>query len=1574
VLEALGPMQCRALRSNRRLKAGGEARASYYRCGAQVASPGTRRLGHGRSGVRDGEFAVAGRVGLGACRSALYYAGHVSGFARLARFGGRVLSVPACSFPVWSISEPLEVTAAAAIQYKYMIFRGGRFHRWENLEGNRTLIVSGGEHREVLDSIDHQEPPPAPDPAALAARAARESPDPLVGRTHVVGSIPPSPVFVSSAAQSAGLVTLGPGGQPISTLVVPGSFPPGGSHTVVVVAATQPIASSSTPGVSLQIPALLPGQGLDLLGQRPLFVSLPATAIPASFPATIAVPTPFSVDLADSLEAADAPRVEQLSNTRPEAPEIPPPPAEPSESLSISAPHSTPEEDRPPTPSHEEPTPALSTPPILRADIPLAAMRAMISHLESVPGVIMMCLYLPVRVRHKAGRWVAGWDPEHLLAKQRNVDTSSLNIRYLGIPVVDAPFTEADQDAISLALAPFGCTPVFVEQSVQSQFEAGFCRDTLWGVLHNVIDVYGARATRWWNRERQNTRYVSYKTVQSQFVQALVGMYVEGDMVWVHGHHFLLMPPVIKRHLERYKPFVGIFLHAPFPSSEIFRSLSISKDLLNAMLMADQIGFHVYEYARHFKTCCRRILESNDHEEAVGTDAPLIGTETVLVHGRKVQLVVCHAGIEPSVIKAVLRSAKSREVCQQLRAVLVERDMGSLARIRATIASSEVPDADVVDLHDAAQEEIFHGHPLLPEPLPSGPTRFGAIERRDKTTLISTVLEQLQEDLDPVLPDTPRVTPPATSPAWGPLPSESGVPPMDLLAGFHESQRRLVVGIENLTKLDGIPVKLRAWEALLTRYPWWRSRAVLLQVCIHDHSAPYESEMVLSECRHIAGRINQAFSYGVDGHCFPAVILVERTAPLPARPRTGLLAAADVFVALPLRSGLVHTPLEYVLAASPPGYGVYDAIPRRSSSTDTAPSAAAAMAAAVDDDDGPPITGCDGIGGPDHPSLEEAGALPPSRPGAIVLSEYMACARVVCGALKVNPLRIDQVVAALVTALGMSGTERMARWESSANYVCGASTFQWVERVVKNLNVLRVSGAAMAKVHLGVSNYRTVEFPRSFQEVSDDLVCASFRTANRRVIFTDYGGTLNTYLRPHFLPKSSQGTLQGRADAPLLTHGMKEALRILSDDPRTVVFVMSGKEREVLEHVFADLPNVGLAAEHGFFYRWPANLSARLANPKASGKRSGRWHRLLGACDISWIPLAITILEVYTARTNGTYILRKGSAVAWHYSDADPEFGSMQAMELKDNLNNMLKVCPAEVVSGLNYVEVRPRGVSKGVIAEKLLSLLESSLARAAEAPTPASKVLDAEAARASPMPAPSPLVERRFPLPSSALVSAPPPKVDFVLGLGDDTSDEPMFSTINEWEGKHAEENLVMQRFFDPMPTKPTVGMTTARSFAVPSKPPTSAKTSTDRRAFTATVGQRPSAAKTFIQSPRHVQHLLTRLAWSCKVETGNQSTSDLQSLEKAPVIPGLFEALPSSLSAPIAVDSSRVSEGMHPSPFLESVLGITNRSSDASDTPTPPEPPPPGTRVAPMARSVSGSLASYFKTIDPHDRPFEF
>jgi len=150
-------------------------------------------------------------------------------------------------------------------------------------------------------------------------------------------------------------------------------------------------------------------------------------------------------------------------------------------------------------------------------------------------------------------------------------------------------------------------------------------------------------------RGREAELWGAYTAVNRQFSESVVQCFHEGDLVWVHGFHLLILPSYLTRRIPMAK--VGIFLHTPFPSSEIFRTVWCREDLLRGMLNADQVGFHLFEYARHFLTSCRRLLGLN-----YGMIPDAAGGHTLAIDssGRNVVVTSIHAGVEPLVLNQVL--------------------------------------------------------------------------------------------------------------------------------------------------------------------------------------------------------------------------------------------------------------------------------------------------------------------------------------------------------------------------------------------------------------------------------------------------------------------------------------------------------------------------------------------------------------------------------------------------------------------------------------------------------------------------------------------------------------------------------------------------------------------------------------------------------------------------------------------------------------------------------------------------------------------------------------------------------
>ena len=66
--------------------------------------------------------------------------------------------------------------------------------------------------------------------------------------------------------------------------------------------------------------------------------------------------------------------------------------------------------------------------------------------------------------------------------------------------------------------------------------------------------------------------------------------------------------PVLIPNTNAHGNVSGFFLHVAFPSSEIFRCLSVREPLLRGLLGADLIGFQTASFARHFRQTVSRIL------------------------------------------------------------------------------------------------------------------------------------------------------------------------------------------------------------------------------------------------------------------------------------------------------------------------------------------------------------------------------------------------------------------------------------------------------------------------------------------------------------------------------------------------------------------------------------------------------------------------------------------------------------------------------------------------------------------------------------------------------------------------------------------------------------------------------------------------------------------------------------------------------------------------------------------------------------------------------------------------------
>ncbi|KAL2475175.1 hypothetical protein Adt_35911 [Abeliophyllum distichum] len=217
--------------------------------------------------------------------------------------------------------------------------------------------------------------------------------------------------------------------------------------------------------------------------------------------------------------------------------------------------------------------------------------------------VIIVANQLPVKAKRRPDNkgWSFSWDEDSLLLHIKDGFPDEMEVIYVGSLRVEVDSSEQD-DVAQLLLDRFKCVPAFLPPDILSKYYHGFCKQHLWPLFHYMLPFSASHGNRydrsWWEA------YVAANKIFSQKVIEVINP--DDDYVWIHDYHLMVLPTFLRRRFNRLR--MGFFLHSPFPSSEIYRTLPVREEILKALLNSDLIGFHTFDYARHFLSCCSRIL------------------------------------------------------------------------------------------------------------------------------------------------------------------------------------------------------------------------------------------------------------------------------------------------------------------------------------------------------------------------------------------------------------------------------------------------------------------------------------------------------------------------------------------------------------------------------------------------------------------------------------------------------------------------------------------------------------------------------------------------------------------------------------------------------------------------------------------------------------------------------------------------------------------------------------------------------------------------------------------------------
>ena len=295
----------------------------------------------------------------------------------------------------------------------------------------------------------------------------------------------------------------------------------------------------------------------------------------------------------------------------------------------------------------------------------------------------------------------------------------------------------------------------------------------------------------------------------------------------------------------------------------------------------------------------------------------------------------------------------------------------------------------------------------------------------------------------------------------------------------------------------------------------------------------------------------------------------------------------------------------------------------------------------------------------------------------------------------------------------------------------------------------------------------------------------NFKKLNLRQIETDYEKSNKRLLFFDYegtLPSAYQNTEFVSKGAPPSTE-ILNLLKGLTADKRNKVFIVAGKGPDQLKEWFGSVKDLGLAAEHGFMY---------------SVNRQGldKWKKIIKKYDNEWIKNCSDIISPYLERCEGSFLDVKESSIVWQYTDCDLELGKQFVSAMSSELDNLVKKYNLKIVNGKGFLEIIAVGVNKGYfVGYKIKEFIKNKKS------------------------------------------------LDFILCIGDDTSDEKMFHYLNT---KKDEIKKYCKK---------------AKMYSI-------------------TIGKKPSKAHYYVEKPKNVQELVSSLVKASNKLSTSISTLDIRAL----------------------------------------------------------------------------------------------
>jgi trehalose 6-phosphate synthase len=138
--------------------------------------------------------------------------------------------------------------------------------------------------------------------------------------------------------------------------------------------------------------------------------------------------------------------------------------------------------------------------------------------------------------------------------------------------------------------------PISISKDELDHYYHGFSNKTLWPLFHDLLGKFSFDLENW----------NAYLDINRRFAKKTSEFAARGNVIWIHDYQLLCVGHYLRE--LGVTNHLNFFLHIPFPSVDLFRRLPWNRDLLQAMLSYDHIGFQTPADRRNFITCIKWMI------------------------------------------------------------------------------------------------------------------------------------------------------------------------------------------------------------------------------------------------------------------------------------------------------------------------------------------------------------------------------------------------------------------------------------------------------------------------------------------------------------------------------------------------------------------------------------------------------------------------------------------------------------------------------------------------------------------------------------------------------------------------------------------------------------------------------------------------------------------------------------------------------------------------------------------------------------------------------------------------------